>query len=312
MRLNLLLFLFSACVFNLRSQTDSSAVPFVAYWSTGDSYNFKVTKVKQKWKDDKLVKNDSTQYIANFEVIDSTEKSYKIKWTFENNLVNTYEIPEKLLEKYPECKRTEIIYTTTETGEFVAIENWEEYGKMMKDVFDALIETNSGAEKEKLTAVMAPMIESFSSRQSIEGVVFKELQYFHFPLGIEISTTDTLEYQEEYPHIFGGDPVKGRGVLYVEEVDFESEYCVLINQAQMDPEQAKVLLTSAFRKMGVTGENLDEELKNADISIRDDNRYAYFYFPGVPAFIETMRETKFQMDKEESVGIEKTIIELID
>lgn len=296
----------------LQSQTDSSGVPFVAYWSTGDSYNFKVTKVKQKWEDDKLVKNDSTQYIANFEVIDSTEKSYKIKWTFENNLVNTYEIPEKLLEKYPECKRNEIIYTTTETGEFVAIENWEEYGKMMKDVFDALIETNSGAEKEKLTAVMAPMIESFSSRQSIEGVVFKELQYFHFPLGIEISTTDTLEYQEEYPHIFGGDPVKGRGILYVEEVDFESEYCVLINQAQMDPEQAKVLLTSAFRKMGITGENLDEELKNADISIRDDNRYAYFYFPGVPVFIETMRETKFQMDKEESVGIEKTIIELID
>lgn len=237
MRLNLLLFLFSACVFNLRSQTDSSAVPFVAYWSTGDSYNFRVTKVKQTWRDDKLVKNDSTQYIANFEVIDSTEKSYKIRWTFENNLVSTYQIPEKLLEKYPECKRTEIIYTTTENGEFVAIENWEEYGKMMKDVFDVIIETKGGDEREKLRAGM---------------------------------------------------------------------------QSQMDPEQAKTLLMNVFQQMGVAEENMDEKVKNAEINIRDDNRYTYFYVPGVPALIETMRETTFQMDKEESVGIEKTIIELID
>lgn len=312
MRLNLLLFLFSACVFNLRSQTDSSAVPFVAYWSTGDSYNFKVTKVKQTWRDDKLVKNDSTQYIANFEVIDSTEKSYKIRWTFENNLVSTYQIPEKLLEKYPECKRTEIIYTTTENGEFVAIENWEEYGKMMKDVFDAIIETKGGNETEKLRAGMQSLISAYSSRQGIESVVFKELQYFHFPFGIEISTTDTVEYEEKFPHIFGGDPIKGQGLLFIEEVDFDAEYCVLVNRTQMDPEQAKTLLMNVFQQMGVAEENMDEKIKNAKINIRDDNRYTYFYFPGVPALIETMRETTFQMDKEESVGIEKTIIELID
>lgn len=312
MKLCYLILALFACAFNAQTQTDSSAVPFVAYWALGDTYHFKVTKIKQQRTNDELEKNDSSQYIASFEVIDSTDKSYKIKWTFENNLVSTYQIPEKFLEKYPEYKRTEIIYTTTETGEFVEIENWEEYGKMMQDVFEALIAEKGGAEKEQLRAVMEYMTAAYSSKESIEGIVFKELRYFHFPFGMQIATSDTIEYQEEFPHIFGGDPVKGRGIMFIESVDFESEYCVLINQTQMDPEQANSLLMRVFRKMGIADEDIEKELKHSEINIHDDNRYAYFYFPGVPALIETERGTTVRLGNVASVILEKTIIELID
>ena len=43
----LILFLFT---FPLFAQTDSTNISFVAYWEEGDSYNYKITKSKQKWK----------------------------------------------------------------------------------------------------------------------------------------------------------------------------------------------------------------------------------------------------------------------
>lgn len=63
------------------AQIDSTKVQFVAYWSIGDSYDFKVTKVKQQWKEGKQTKDEKRSYTANFKVIDSTATSYTIDWT---------------------------------------------------------------------------------------------------------------------------------------------------------------------------------------------------------------------------------------
>src|SRR5690606_26091677 len=73
------------------SQTDSTKISFVAYWSIGDSYDFKVSKVNREWRNEILTKSDSSQYIANFKILDSTETSYKIQWTYKNDLVSTFQ-----------------------------------------------------------------------------------------------------------------------------------------------------------------------------------------------------------------------------
>lgn len=171
MRLILLILLLPAYAVKPQAQTDTSAVPFVAYWAMGDSYHFKVTKTKQQWK---------------------------------------------------------------------------------------------------------------------------------------------FEYEERFPTVFGKESIKGQGKLFVESVDFEQEYCVLVNQAQIDPGEAKAAVINYLRQMSPTDENIDETLHGAEMNILDNNRYAYFYFPGVPVFIETERKTTFRMDNEGSVSLEKTIIELID
>ena len=92
----LILSFFSTILF---SQTDSTKIAFVAYWSLGDSYNFKVSKSKKQWKGEELTKDEQEDYIANFTVIDSTENSYTIKWSYENDLGNTYSVPEELVSK---------------------------------------------------------------------------------------------------------------------------------------------------------------------------------------------------------------------
>ena len=85
-----LLISFHCCL--AQEAPDTTAVPFVAYWAIGDSYNFRITKIKKKWINKKQVRDDSSSYIANFQVLDSTENGYTIQWSFKTNL-GDFDIP---------------------------------------------------------------------------------------------------------------------------------------------------------------------------------------------------------------------------
>src|SRR5690606_28168492 len=182
-------------------------VAFVSYWSLGDSYDFKVTKINQQWREGQLTKDQKEEYIANFTVIDSTENSYTISWSYENDLGSTYQIPEELLEKFSKYKITEIKYKTSEVGDLVEILNWKEVGETMNALFDDIVEVlgeKDVEKKEALKAAMLPFKQIYSSQQGVEQLVLKELQYFHFPLGVEFDITEPLVYDDEIPNMFGG------------------------------------------------------------------------------------------------------------
>ena len=136
----LVLLIFTISLFG---QTDTTKVAFIAYWSKGDSYDFKVTKVKKQWTNDKLTKNDSTQYIANFKVLDSTEKSYTLQWSFKNllasnyreNLNKLYEDKQAVNDIIKKYDVTKVIYKTDEYGEFLEIINWKDISTLMSNMF---------------------------------------------------------------------------------------------------------------------------------------------------------------------------------
>ena len=85
------LYLLLVVCFSVYSQTDSTKLTFVAYWEVGDSYNFKISKSKKEWRDQELIKNDSSQYIANFKVLEATATSYTIQWSYTDQIVDTYQ-----------------------------------------------------------------------------------------------------------------------------------------------------------------------------------------------------------------------------
>ena len=82
------------------SQIDSTKIAFVSYWYVGESYDFKITKIKEKWKEEEMSEKKESSYLANFTVIDSTESSYTTKWSYENDLRSDYEIPVELIASF--------------------------------------------------------------------------------------------------------------------------------------------------------------------------------------------------------------------
>jgi hypothetical protein len=299
---------------NLFSQIDTTKVTFVSYWSIGDSYDFKVSKIKQQWKQGKLTKDKKQDYIANFSVIDSTENSYTIKWSYENDLENAYKIPEKLLERFSKYKITEIKYKTSEVGDLIEILNWKEVSETMNSMFDDIIEVlgdKDEKKKEALKTTMQPFKQIYSSKQGVEQLVLKELQYFHFPMGLEYDITKPLLYDEELPNMFGGKPIKAKAKLYFENVDFEESFCVVKQEMSLDPNDTKEILNQVFKQMKLGDKRMKKAFKTAVFKIEDRNVYEYYFNPGIPHRIETVRETIINIDKEKGKRIDKTIIELI-
>jgi hypothetical protein len=299
---------------NLFSQIDTTKVAFVSYWSIGDSYDFKVSKIQQQWKEGEITKDQKQDYIANFTVIDSTETSYTINWSYENDLENTYKIPEELLERFSKYKLTEIKYKTSEFGVLLEILNWKEVGEIMNSMFDDIIDVlgeNDVKKQDALKSAMKPFKKIYSSKQGIEQLVLKELQYFHFPMGLEYDITEPLLYDEELPNMFGGEPIKAKAKLYFENVDFEESFCVVKQEMNLDPNDTKEILLQVFKKMKLGDKEIKKSLKTAVFEIKDRNVYEYYYNPGIPHRIETVRETIIDIDKEKGKRIDKIIIDLV-
>jgi len=300
---------------NLFSQIDTTKIAFVSYWSIGDSYNFKISKIKKQWKEGKLTKDQKEDYIANFKVIDSTENSYTINWSYENDLGNTYKIPEKLLGRFSKYKITEIKYKTSEVGYLIEILNWKEVGDTMNSMIVDIIEVlgdKDEMKKDALKTALQPFKQIYSSKQGVEQLVLKELQYFHFPMGLEYDITEPLLYDDELPNMLGGRPIKAKAKLYFENVDFEESFCVIKQELSLDPKDTKDLLKQFFKQMKLGNKEMKKALETAVLQIEDKNVFEYYYNPGIPHRIETIRETIIDIDKAKVKNIDKTIIELID
>lgn len=319
-KITLLLFILFSII--THSQIDSTKIAFVAYWSIGNDYDFKVSKVKREWKNDVLTKKDSSQYIANFKVLDSTAESYKIQWTYKNNIVNTFqEKAENIFEDKETVNQilkkndlSKVIYKTNELGEFIEILNWKELGESTKLLLQEMLKSFEKKNPEKVSELrnaMNPIIEIYSSKQGIEQLAINELQYFHFPFGLEYDITEPIKYEQELPNVLGGKPILADATLTFEEVDFENSYCSIKEETVINPDDTKRVVQELFKKMKIDESNTENTIENAIFDITDLNYYQYYYNPGVPHYIYGGRKFILKMDKTDIEKIEELYIELI-
>ena len=295
-------------------QDDTTSVSYVAYWSVGDSYDFKVRKTSMQWTGDSLTKDEISEYTANFEVIDSTESSYTVVWTYSNELVNTWDIPEEMLDELSKYEMSEVVYTTTEMGEFTGIENWEELSQMMRSMFNdvfRIIAKESEADFDKLMQAAQPFLEMYSSKEGIEQMVLPELKLLHFPFGAMIPVGDTIRFEDQFPNLLGGDPIRADAKLWFEQVDFAEERSVLVQESKLNPEDTMAFLREILSRMGATGDDLAKVLAEATYTIDTFNRYDFYYYPGVPVMIDFNRHIRIDIGEEKNRRDDTITIELL-
>ena len=307
----------------LIAQDETDGIPFVAYWAIGDSFDFKITKIDKKWSGTDLVKNDSSSYIANFEVIDSTEHSYTINWTFKNELFDTDDESfisifksraaiNDIINKYTE---TSIVYKVDEYGETPEIINLSEIKKQTKELFDALLneitESNSNQSKEFKKA-MSAMLKIYTSDEAIKQLVLIELQYIHFPFGTEYFLDEPYEYEGEIASLISNKPIRGDVILSVENVDSDNSYCILKEETILNSGDVKEQVSLLLKKMNLDGAELSELLKSAIYDIKDINYYHYYYDPGIPDKILINRIINLSIGEQKVVISNSVKIDLLE
>lgn len=295
---------------------DSNLISFVAYWEVGDSYDFKITKIKQAWKRGELSKNDSVQNMFNFKVIEATDSSYTIEWSCKENLMNNSEVPSDLLKRFAEYAPINLLYTTSEVGIFLELLNWKELGEAIQVMFSDLSESlkeefpNNDTLTQYMEKSMQTILNIYSSKEGIEQVLLKELQYFHFPLGMAFQENDTIHYEELLPNMLGGDPIKADGKVYLTALDKSTKECVLKQDLALKSEDMKQVMLQYFGQTGLPEQEVKKMIAGAQINITDQNQYEYYYYPGIPIKIETVRETMIEIAGEKARNVETIIIEL--
>lgn len=312
MKTNLLIYLILLSPFFCLAQEepDTTYIPFVAYWSKGDTYNYKVTKILKKWINEEQVKNDSSSYVATFKVLDSTETNYTIQWSFETNL-GDFQIPLSLLEEYPQYKTTKVIYTTDELGQFIEIKNWKKIAQSMKGLKKELAKSfakKTGTDLETIEKEL-PFLDIYATKEGIEMLILQELMYLHSPFGAEYPADYPTYYEDLLPNLFGGSPIKASGKIYLQSYDLEKEYCTLIQELEADGKDVARALNEVYQHASPDKKAL---MKKAQLEMRDYNLFSCYYYPGVPTFIETKRYIKVYLGAVSSDGLNIIRIELLD
>lgn len=312
-------FFFTGLLFSIlfpilsKANTDTTNVSFIAYWAVNDVYKYEIKKYIQQWSGEDLVKFDSSSYIAEFRVIDSTETSYKVKWTYKNEIFRSLQLSEEITNSLKIDPVLEVIYTTDEYGEYTGIENWEDIRKSINQLYDILIPflTQSGENSGGIEKILNQMKNTFQTKVGIEAFLVPELKVLHFPFGSSLDINKEYEYEDSYPNMFGIDPVKANGKLYLSEVDFEDEYCILIQEVSLDEDSSKSMILDFFKLSEFKKDDFDKILQDSNVEINDYNVYGVYYYPGVIEFIRTVRETVFISGDEEVSRRDQLIINLL-
>ena len=245
-------------------QIDTTQVPFIAYWSVGDSYDFKVSKEKSSWVNGELFKSQEEGYVANFSVIDSTENSYTINWSYQIDLGNSYEIPEDLIEGVGGNHIAEIKYKTTELGEFIDIINLDEIVEYVNQLLDNLTDKLSESGSEKVEENLLALRKLFASGDGVRELILKELKYFHYPYGAILPTDEIVYYEDKVPNLFTGDFIKADVKVFFEYVDFDEGLCLLKQEMILDENDFANSVKNFLHQMKIDSEEFKEYLEKMD------------------------------------------------
>jgi hypothetical protein len=290
-------------------------VPFVAYWSIGDSFSYNITKSRKQVSQGVTKIDETTKYSAQITVVDSTADTYVLKGIFENQILAGTRIPEEVLKRVEKYATQEVIWVTTELGEFKYIDNWEEISTKVEELNNELViynEENNNTSISDLLQTSEAFLALYASKEGIEQLVFSELLLMHFPFGYEFETGKPIVYEEEFPNLLGGPPLSGEAKISVKELDLEESRCTLIQESKINPSDAKKFVQEVLKKSGVKDKEMSEAMSKAKLDIRTTIKYDYFYDPGIPLNIVSTRISEIKILGTEAVRTDSTLIERIE
>jgi hypothetical protein len=309
----------------IAQDTSQAKISAIAYWNKKESHTYRFTQKELKYIADTVssekIQND---YEMKFNVIDSTEKSYKIRWDFLRSLKKTStkeeeqenEIMSKLYNKYNDLK---LIYKTDELGAMGEVENLPKLYEMMDDIVNIMkkpLFDTMKFESPKKRKQFEEYMSVFLNKDYILKKTFLEpITQFHNLMGFACHLNDTLSFKMKAPNNIDGGPIVYDGYLFIESLDSTDEV-QFIQELYPDEEQVnKMTFDFLNRTIGKGNKEMKDLEKTTMFGINDYNRYFIDLNRGLPTFVKTIRETYTKNKETEEQNLQKQdilIIELIE
>lgn len=182
------------------STTDTSAT-CIAYWNKGEQKVFLVKHAKQKLDAGKVVSNTMVSYEAHLKVVEATTDGYTLEWSHQNYQTSNGN-GQMMSDVNDLMKGLQFRYKTDAEGSFSELLNWQE----VRDFYIHMLELSLNKEKDEAkVAAFQTAKQMFQTKESVEGMMIKEIQLYHTPFGVEYDFKG-LQAETELPNFTGGEP----------------------------------------------------------------------------------------------------------
>lgn len=255
----LLLFLCTFSVAKSQISPADSTVQFVSYWINNDTITYHFTQDKYKINARDTLQRETQSYDVHITVLDSTDKGYKLKWTYQNFNINTQNPFLKKLSGL--TNNMSIIYSTNELGVFNQIENTEEVQHYIDVALDTL--RSSFSTIPNINQLLTNVRGMFDTREKMEAYCIEEIKMFHYPYGTKFKQNEVVTADDELPNVWGGDPLKAKLELAVISTDTINNSAILKATTTANPEDCKRIAIQVINQM-LQGLNIPKP-KESDI-----------------------------------------------
>jgi len=294
------------------AQERNQSVPFVAYWQKGDSYDFRVTKIRKLVTDGMETQKDSSSSIINFSVLKEEKDRYEIGWGFkfspeQMQIIKT--LPKKVQKLYHE----KIIYITNEVGIFLEVMNIESLQESVNATIPFIVNMKSkdAEQLEKNKKIVAPFIEMARSKEWIEQTIMKEIQLFHFVYGYEFEVGEEISYEDSLYHLSNNFPVRAHSKISFTDYNIIESIATIKHETVLNPEDATEMYSQSKTKKGKSNDILSEST-NSIFKISEQSVFIYNLTTSIPKQIEYKKTSVLEEELKTNSMIYIIRIELIE
>jgi hypothetical protein len=232
--------------------TDYQLKP-IAYWAKGEKMKYIAKKVEETYDGDSLLNTKTTyEQLVEFAVLDSSEKSYKIKYHIVEDLrknkrdQKTQEAIEYLTENISldGIETVDLIYTTDEEGAFDTLENNEKVLNLLGQMGDTFskrmldtLKFDSPTKKKGAEKYLKLMLSKEKIFENMYSIFLSSFHNFH---GYQSGVNDTISYKEHLT--FGSKKVINNCYIFISSVDTTTNEIKYVQEKYGDQESYKAVL----------------------------------------------------------------------
>lgn len=307
MKQTLIIILISILPIDLNSQIFyNDTLTTIAYWQKGESYKYQLDKYRLKQKNENKTETYSTSYIT-LHIEEETDSSYLIKYTIDSMKVKGQLEDDPIINAFTSDISNKLTYLieTDENGTLIEIKNWQELKNNIVELYSRMELLNNMNEVERKQANQA--IRTLTdSKEKIQSLFTREFIVLFSNYGFEFDTRDTIEYEQQLPNPYGGNPLPQKGEIYFDNSKIDSTNSItLFDNSSIDEEQGKKAIIQILKQITPDKKKLESELKNVEFKIEDSMIQEYDINNG--AIINAILERKVVSNdlKEKNIRIDR-------
>lgn len=259
--------LLSGTLLNAQNVITDSSTTIIGYWDKGDVFNFNLSQKKESLKNNNIVSTERSGSKVRLTVAEAGTDFYILNWQYISIVPDeTQAIDSFMLTLLKTTESIDFKYKTSELGEFIELINWEEVRNAGLKILDDLTEEEK--KDKKFLSILAEIKKVFSTKESIEQLIARDVQLLHNVFGGEYILNKKIIAPAELPNFLGGNPFPAVLTLEMTKLNPVNKSCHINFNQVLNEEKVTEELNAWAEKAGKP-----KDSKIPTIKISDDYNF---------------------------------------